>query len=172
MKKGDPIVEIFVPELHEDRDQKVAQVELRSEDGRGGRRAKSTRRLPKSRRRKPMWTDTRPTSVLWESEVQRFTKMVEQHVMAQQDLDETQKQLLASRSARDAAVASVAAREAAAGLRRSRRGNRPGPSQGGRGGAAPHRSHAGLYQRDRSLRWRDHRSQCQYRRLCAGGHGR
>ncbi|MGA2255076.1 MAG: efflux RND transporter periplasmic adaptor subunit, partial [Thermoguttaceae bacterium] len=40
-------------------------------------------------------------------------KMVEQHVVDQEVLDETQKQLSASRATRDAAVAAVAARDAA-----------------------------------------------------------
>ena len=78
--------------------------------------------------------------VRWESEVRRLTKMVEQHVVDREVLDETQKQLSASRSARDAALAAVAARDAAqasaAGRRGQgpdRRGNRQGPSQGGRG---------------------------------------
>ena len=47
VKKGDPIVEIFVPELHEDHQQKVAQVEFdRKMVSSWWPRANSRRRLP------------------------------------------------------------------------------------------------------------------------------
>ena len=51
--------------------------------------------------------------VRWESEVRRLTRMVEQRVVDREVLDETQKQLAASRAVHDAALAAVAARDAA-----------------------------------------------------------
>jgi RND family efflux transporter MFP subunit len=51
--------------------------------------------------------------VRWESEVGRLRQMVEQGVVNRDVLDETQKQLSSSRATRDAALAAVAARDAA-----------------------------------------------------------
>jgi multidrug resistance efflux pump len=112
VKKDELIVEIFVPELNEDHLQKMAQVKLD--------RSMVLVAESKVKTAIAQWTEAKANVDkytadirFWESEVKRFTKMVEQHVVSQQDLDETEKQLAASRSARDAALAAVAAREAA-----------------------------------------------------------
>ena len=119
VKKGDLVVDIFVPELDEDHQQKVAQVEL---DQRLVDQAQQLIVVAQSKLQTAIaqLAEARANVdryqadiVRWESEVQRLTTMVEQHVVAREDLDETQKQLSSSRATRDAAVAAVAARDAA-----------------------------------------------------------
>jgi multidrug efflux pump subunit AcrA (membrane-fusion protein) len=119
VKKGDLLVDIDVPDLSEDHQQKVAQVEL---DRRLVEQAQQLVVVAESKletaiaqlaEAKANVDRYQADIVFRESEVGRLTKMVEQHVVAEEDLDETQKQLSASRSARDAALAAVAARKAA-----------------------------------------------------------
>jgi RND family efflux transporter MFP subunit len=111
VKKGDPLVEIFVPELHEDRQQKLAQVALNRKmvDVAQSKVQTATARLTEA---KANVERSQADIVRWESEVQRLTQMVAQRVVDSQVLDETQKQLASSRASRDAAQAAVAARDA------------------------------------------------------------
>ena len=119
VKKGDPIVEIFVPELNEDHQQKVAQVEV---DGKMVEQMQQLVVVAESKLQTAIAQVAEAKAnvgryqadiVRWESEVRRLTKMVEQHVVDREVLDETQKQLSASLATRDAALATVAARDAA-----------------------------------------------------------
>ncbi|MGA2256787.1 MAG: hypothetical protein ABSG53_19225 [Thermoguttaceae bacterium] len=105
-------MEILVPELKGDHQQKVAQVEL---DRTMVEVAKSKLQtaIAQVAEAKANVVRYQADIVRWESEVQRLTKMVEQHVVDQEVLDETQKQLSASCATRDAALAAVAARDAA-----------------------------------------------------------
>jgi len=119
VKKGDPVVEIFVPELGEDHEQKEAQVELDRKMVEQARQlvvvaeSKLQTAIAQLAEAKANVGKYQADIVRWESEVQRLTQMVAQHVVDQEVLDETQKQLSASRAARDAALAAVAARDAA-----------------------------------------------------------
>jgi len=119
VKKGDPIVEIFVPELDEDHQQKLAQVEF---DRKMVEQAQQLIVVAKSHlntataqvaEAKANVGKYRADIVRWESEVRRVTQMVEQRVMDRDVLEETQKQLESSRASSDAAIAAVTAREAA-----------------------------------------------------------
>ena len=119
VKKGDLLVEIFVPELDEDHQRKVAQVGL---DQRMVEQARQLVVVAESQLQtaiaqlaeaKANVGKYQADIVRWESEVKRLTKMVEERVVDRQVLDETQRQLSSSRSARDAALAAVAARDAA-----------------------------------------------------------
>ena len=119
VKKGDPIVEIFVPELQEEHQQKVAQVEL---DRQMVEQAQQLVMVAESKvqtataqieEAKANVGKYQADIVRWESEVQRLTEMVEQQVVDGEILDETQKQLSASQAGHDAAEATVAARQAA-----------------------------------------------------------
>ena len=119
VKLGDLLVEIFVPELNEEHQRKQAQVEL---DRRMVEQAQQLVLVAESKLQtasaqlaeaKANVGKFQADIVRWESEVQRITKMVAQRVMDREILDETQKQLASSRSARDAAEATVAAQAAA-----------------------------------------------------------
>jgi RND family efflux transporter MFP subunit len=119
VKKGDLVAEIFVPELDEDHQQKVAQVELDRSMVQQAQQlivvaeSKVQTAIAQLAEAKANVGKYQADIVRWESEVQRLTKMVEQRVVDREVLDETQKQLSSSRSARDAALAAVAARDAA-----------------------------------------------------------
>jgi RND family efflux transporter MFP subunit len=119
VKKGDLVAEIFVPELDEDHQQKVAQVELDRSMVQQAQQlivvaqSKLQTAIAQLAEAKANVGKYQADIVRWESEVQRLTKMVEQRVVDREVLDETQKQLSSSRSARDAALAAVAARDAA-----------------------------------------------------------
>jgi HlyD family secretion protein len=118
VKKGELLVEVFVPELNEDHQQKEAQVELdqkmvqQAEQLVVVAQSKLQTAIAQLAEAKANVGKYQADIVRWESEVQRLTKMVEERVVAREDLDETQKQLSSSRSARDAALAGVAARDA------------------------------------------------------------
>ena len=119
VKKGDLLVEIFVPELVESHQQTVAQVELdrkmveQSQQLVLVAQSKHQTAIAQLAEAKANVGKYQADIVRWESEVQRLTKMVEQRVVDREVLDETQKQLSSSRAARDAALAAVSAREAA-----------------------------------------------------------
>jgi HlyD family secretion protein len=111
VKKGDPIVEIFVPELDEDHQEKAAEVVL---DRQLVKQAESKVQTAIARIAEAKANVNRYLAdiVRWESEVQRISQMVTEHVMDRQVLDETQKQLSSSNAMREAAVAAVDARDA------------------------------------------------------------
>lgn len=119
VKKGDLLAEIFIPELDEDHQRKVAQVELDKKQVEQAQQmvvvaeSKVQTAIAQLAEAKANMGKYQADIVRWESEVQRLTKMVEERVMDRQVLEETQKQLDSSKSARDAAHAVVAAREAA-----------------------------------------------------------
>jgi multidrug efflux pump subunit AcrA (membrane-fusion protein) len=119
VKKGDPVVEIFVPELDEDHQQKEAQVELDRKMVQQAQQlvvvaqSKLQTAIAQLAEAKANIGKYQADIVRWESEVQRLVRMVQQRVVDREVLDETQKQLSSSRSARDAALATVAARDAA-----------------------------------------------------------
>ncbi|MGA2502192.1 MAG: efflux RND transporter periplasmic adaptor subunit, partial [Tepidisphaeraceae bacterium] len=112
VKKDDLIVEIDVPELYEDHLQKVAQVDF---DGKmvDVAESKVQTAIAQLAEAKANVERYQADIVRWESEVRRLTQMVAQRVVDGEVLDETQKQLSASRATRAAAVAAVAARDAA-----------------------------------------------------------
>ncbi len=118
VKKGDLLVEIFVPELDEDHQRKMAQVEL---DERLVEQAQQLVKVAESNvqmavaqlgEAKANVGKYQAEVVRWASEVKRLTQMVQEKVVDKQVLAETQRQLDASIAARDAAQAAVAAREA------------------------------------------------------------
>ena len=118
VKKGDLLAEIFVPELDEDHQRKMAQVEL---DKRQVEQAQQLVVVAESNvqtaiaqlaEAKANVGKYQAEVVRWESEVKRLTQMVQEKVVDKQVLAETQKQLDSSKAARDAAQAAVAAREA------------------------------------------------------------
>ena len=119
VKKGDLLVEVFVPELDESHQQTVAQIELDRKMVEQARQlvvvaqSKLQTTIAQLAEAKANVGKYQADIVRWESEVQRLTKMVEQRVVDREVLDETQKQLSSSRAACDAALAAVAAREAA-----------------------------------------------------------
>jgi HlyD family secretion protein len=118
VSKGAPIVEIFVPELDEDHQQKAAQVELDRKMVEQAQQlvvvaeSKLQTAIAQLNEAKANIGRYQADIVRWESEVQRLTQMVEQRVVDRQVLDETQKQLSSSLAMRGAAVAAVAARDA------------------------------------------------------------
>jgi RND family efflux transporter MFP subunit len=118
VKKGDPVADIFVPELDEDHQQKVAQVELDRKMVEQAQQlvvvaqSKLQTTIAQLAEAKANVGKYQADVVRWESEVKRLTKMVTEHVVDREVLDETQKQLSSSRAARDAAMATVSAREA------------------------------------------------------------
>jgi HlyD family secretion protein len=118
VKKGELLAEIFVPELDEDHQRKMAQVEL---DKKLVEQAKQFVVVAESNvqmaiaqlaEAKANVGKSQAEVVRWESEVNRLTQMVQERVVDRQVLTETQKQLDSSKAARDAAQAAVAAREA------------------------------------------------------------
>ncbi len=119
LKKGDLVVEIFVPELDEDHQQKLAQVELDRKMVKQGKQlvvvaqSKLQTAIAQLAEAKANVNRYQADIVRWESELGRLTQMVQQRVVDREVLDETQKQLSASRATRDAALAAVRAHEAA-----------------------------------------------------------
>ena len=118
VKKDDLLAEIFVPELGEEHQRKMAQVEL---DKRQVDQAQQLVVVAESNvqmtiaqlaEAKANVGKSQAEVVRWESEIKRLTQMVQEKVVDKQVLTETQKQLDSSRAARDAAQAAVAAREA------------------------------------------------------------
>jgi RND family efflux transporter MFP subunit len=119
VKKGELLVEMFVPELSENHQQKMAQVELdRNRLGQVQQLVvvaenKLRSAIAQQAEAKAEIGQYDADIVRWESEIQRLTQMVDQNVVNADVLDETKKQLTASRAARDSALATVAARDAA-----------------------------------------------------------
>lgn len=119
IKKGQVLAEVLVPELEEDHDRKAAQVELNRKQIELAEQmvavAQSKVRMADAQlmEAKADVGSSQADIVRWESEVRRLTTMVQERVMDRQVLDETQKQLSAGRSSHDAAIANVAAKEAA-----------------------------------------------------------
>ena len=114
VKKGDPMVEIFVPELDEDHQQKVAQVELDRKHGRQVAESKVKTAIAQLAEAKANVGKYQADIVRWESEVRRLTQMVAAAGRgpggARRDPEATLRRAVATR---DAAQAAVAAREAA-----------------------------------------------------------
>jgi RND family efflux transporter MFP subunit len=117
VRKGDVLVELTVPELVEDHRQKQAQVGLNRVQ------VKQTERLVEVADAAVKTAVARVAEagddqvkaqaevLRWESEVDRLTKLVEDRVVARQVLEESKKQLRASRAAHDAAGAAIRARQ-------------------------------------------------------------
>jgi len=112
VKKGELLVEIFVPELNEDHQQKMAQVDFDRKMVKVAE-SKLNTAIAQLAEAKANVERYQADIVRWDSEVGRLTQMVKQRVVDREVLDETQKQLSASRATRDAALAAVAARDAA-----------------------------------------------------------
>jgi RND family efflux transporter MFP subunit len=118
VKKGDPLVEIFVPELDEQYQQMQAQVEF---DVQLVAQAQKLVEVAKSNIQLAIAQVTEAKAnvgkyeaevVRWQSEVGRLARMVQENVVDKQVLTETQRQLDAAKAAKDAALATVLAREA------------------------------------------------------------
>jgi multidrug efflux pump subunit AcrA (membrane-fusion protein) len=111
VKKDGLIVEIDVPELDEEHQQKAAQVDFDRKMVVVAR-SKLQTAIAQLTEAKANVERYEADIVRWESEVRRLTQMVEQRVVDREVLDETQKQLASSVATRDAARAAVAARDA------------------------------------------------------------
>ena len=118
VKKDDLLAEIFVPELDEDHQRKMAQVDLDKSLFEQARQlvvvAESNVQMAIAQltEAKANVGKSQAEVVRWESEAKRLTQMVQENVVDKQVLTETQRQLDASKAARDSAQAAVAAREA------------------------------------------------------------
>jgi RND family efflux transporter MFP subunit len=118
VKKGDLLAEIFVPELDEDHQRKMAQVELdKSQVDQAQQLVKVAESnvqtaIAQLNEAKANVGKSQAEIIRWESEVKRLTQMVQEKVVDKDVLTETQRQLDSSKAARDAALAAVAAREA------------------------------------------------------------
>jgi multidrug efflux pump subunit AcrA (membrane-fusion protein) len=112
VKKGAPLADIFVPELNEEHEQKVAQLKLDRSMVHVAETKVQTA-IAQLAEANANVGKYQADIVRWESEVQRLTRMLAERVVDREVLDETQKQLSSSRSARDAALATVKARAAA-----------------------------------------------------------
>ncbi len=112
VKKDAPVADIFVPELVEEHGQKVAMVKLDRSMVHVAE-SKVQTAIAQLAEAKANVGKYQADIVRWQSEVQRLTQMVAQRVVDRDVLDETQKQLSSSQSARDAALAAVKSREAA-----------------------------------------------------------
>ncbi|MGA2062912.1 MAG: efflux RND transporter periplasmic adaptor subunit [Thermoguttaceae bacterium] len=118
VKKGDLLAEIFVPELDEDHQRKMAQVGLDKSQVDQAQQlvvvAESNIQMAIAQldEAKANVGKSQAEVIRWESEVKRLTQMVQEKVVDKDVLTETQRQLDSSKAARDAALAAVAAREA------------------------------------------------------------
>jgi HlyD family secretion protein len=118
VKKGDLLAEIFVPELDEDHQRKMAQVELNKRQVEQAQQlvvvaaSNVKTAIAQLAEAKANVGKYQADVVRWESEVKRLAQMVQEKVVDKQVLTETQKQLDSSKAARNAAQAAVAAREA------------------------------------------------------------
>ena len=118
VKKGDLLAEIFVPELDEDHQRKIAQVELDKSQVDQAQQLVTVAEsnvqtaIAQLDEAKANVGKSQAEVVRWESEVKRLTQMVQEKVVDKDILTETQRQLDSSKAARDAALAAVAAREA------------------------------------------------------------
>jgi multidrug efflux pump subunit AcrA (membrane-fusion protein) len=119
VKKDDLLAEVFVPELQEEHQQKMAQVELAKRQVEQAQQmvvvaqSKLQTAIAEVGEAKATLGKYRAETARWESEVRRMTQMVQARVVDKQALDETQEQLGSSKSALDAGQAVVTAREAA-----------------------------------------------------------
>ncbi len=104
VKKGQLLAEIDVPELKEEHDRMVAQVELDKSNVKMAAAQLTEAKADVGKYQAEV--------VRWESEVTRLTEMVKEKVVDKQVLAETRRQFDSSKAARDAAQAAVAAREA------------------------------------------------------------
>jgi RND family efflux transporter MFP subunit len=118
VKKGDLLAEIFVPELDEDHQRKIAQVELdKSQVDQAQQLVKVAESnvqtaIAQLNEAKANVGKSEAEVIRWESEAKRLAQMVQEKVVDKDILTETQRQLDSSKAARDAALAAVAAREA------------------------------------------------------------
>jgi RND family efflux transporter MFP subunit len=119
VKQNQVLCEIIVPELEQEFQQKVAQLELdvnmvkQAEQLEEVARTKIKTALAEQREAEADVGKYRAEVVRWGSELKRMTRMVADKVLDVQSLDETQKTFDSTTSALDAAKAAVAAREAA-----------------------------------------------------------
>jgi RND family efflux transporter MFP subunit len=118
VKKDELLVDIFVPELDEEHQRKMAQVEL---DKRLVEQSQQLVVVAESNvqmaiaqlaEAKANVGKYQAEVMRWESELKRLTQMVAEKVVDRQILTETQRQYDSAKAARDAAQATVAAREA------------------------------------------------------------
>ncbi len=118
VKKGELLAEIFVPELHEEHQQKVAQVAL---DQQMVAQAQQLVTVAESNVQNAVARlDEAKADVgkyeaevaRWETDVRRLTGMVQQKVVDKEVLTEAQRQLDAARASTNSAQAAVTAREA------------------------------------------------------------
>jgi HlyD family secretion protein len=118
VKKGDLLAEIFVPELGEEHQQRLAQVELDKRQveqaGQLVAVAQSSVAMAAAQlaEAKANVGKYEAEVVRWSSEVKRLAQMVQEHVVDQQILTETQRQLASAEASRAAAQAAVTARAA------------------------------------------------------------
>jgi RND family efflux transporter MFP subunit len=118
IKKGERLADIFVPELDEDHQRKMAQVEL---DKRLVEQSQQLVVVAESNvqmaiaqlaEAKANVGKYQAEVVRWDSELKRLTRMVAEKVVDRQILTETQRQFDSAKASCDAAQATVAAREA------------------------------------------------------------
>jgi RND family efflux transporter MFP subunit len=119
VKTGQPLCEVFVPELDEEHQRKAAQVEL---DKRAVEQAEKLVTVADSNLRTALAQLAEANAevgryqaevVRWQSEAKRDVEMVKAKVLDMQVLGETENHLDSSKAARDAAQAAAAARDAA-----------------------------------------------------------
>ena len=109
VKKGDLLAEIFVPELNEEHQRKIAQVELdKSQVDQAQQLVKVAESnvqtaIAQLNEAKANVGKSQAEVVRWESEVKRLTQMVQEKVVDKDILTETQRQLDSSKAAQDAA---------------------------------------------------------------------
>ena len=119
VKEGQVLCEIVVPELEQEHQQKLAQVRLdgsmveQAEQLVAVAQAKINMAIAEQKEAEANVGRYQAEVVRWESELKRMTQMVADKVIDKQVLDETRKEFESSKSAWDAAQATVAAREAA-----------------------------------------------------------
>jgi RND family efflux transporter MFP subunit len=119
VKTGQLLCEVLVPELNEEHQRKVAQVDL---DKRAVEQAEKLVTVADSNLRTALAQFAEANAeigryqadvVRWESEAKRDVEMVKEKYLDKQVLDETEMHLDSSKAARDAAQAAAAARDAA-----------------------------------------------------------
>jgi RND family efflux transporter MFP subunit len=119
VKKDQVLCEIFVPELEQQHEQKVAQVELdvsmvkQAQQLVAMAQAHIETATAQQREAEANVGKYRAEVVRWESELRRITKMVAEKAIDKQALDETTNTVASNKSALEAALAAVAARKAA-----------------------------------------------------------
>ena len=119
VKKDQVLCEIWVPELTQQHEQKVAQVELdrsmleQAQQLVKVAQAKIDVATAEQQEAKAEVGKYRAEIAHWESELKRITQMVAENAIDKQTQDETRKTLESRKAALDAAQAAVAAKEAA-----------------------------------------------------------